>query len=502
MPSVALNSKGERVEIRKIMYESDIDIFSYKSMAPFYCPHCQCEMHFKCGPKKCAHFSHKAKQDRDCIAHEYYSSESDEHIHSKLIIQSFLSEKTSLKIVQEVAVNNRERIADLAVLDSNQNPIVSIEIQLSKIKFETLMERTKDYNKNGISVIWLLGENNHDLSHKNNHLYTDLDYAFIKFQIENYGDGFSIFFAKDESEKDVWTRKNNSFLIALLCLEYSIKSVSKKYKTNNPEDIINYLNLDMENNFEALDIFLNGRDYVPDRKVTMWDLAFLGYRKQIRTIFLRHLSEKKEELDQTASSMLSQDRLKLSNEFNALNAKAFKEKRDAELLQNDYKNQIDALKKKEESLMEEFIQPLRNELEAQKARLNQKEIDLLNDFAIKEKNMKAYEKDMEKSLKERFINPEIKWIEQQKEALRIKEHNMRIERNNYIINVDEAKDRLIAEMSTKTDGLSRLIYERHSKLTEEIKTLRKIKNTLETEIAQWPDFIGDYFEKKKRKKED
>lgn len=96
-----------------------------------------------------------------------WENESYGHIQAKLNIfnelqQAYISypNKSDYSIIMEYPIyedNRIKRIIDVAVLFKGK-PIIANEIQLSKIPYLTFLERTKDYEKQGIDSYWYFGK--------------------------------------------------------------------------------------------------------------------------------------------------------------------------------------------------------------------------------------------------------------------------------------------------------------------------------------------------------
>ncbi|MFS0890942.1 competence protein CoiA [Peribacillus frigoritolerans] len=151
---IRVTHKGKRGEIlqrainkfKEIVYAWE-DVSDYKGN--LFCPHCENEVTHRNGEKNRPHFSHKSLLD--CPYSGYH--ESAEHIEMKLNLFNFLKEKyPTIKVELEKCLVSGRR-ADMVIQGKNQTLVV--EFQASKISFEDIKERTKDYNKLGYPVLWI-----------------------------------------------------------------------------------------------------------------------------------------------------------------------------------------------------------------------------------------------------------------------------------------------------------------------------------------------------------
>ncbi|MDO5742605.1 MAG: competence protein CoiA family protein [Vagococcus sp.] len=141
---VARDEKGRLIEIWRLTQTEIKELKGNK----FFCPVCQREMLLRQGQKTRAHFAHY--EEGKC--HVSKQAESIEHMTGKQLLAKWLSEASYLTVEIEKYYRRIQRQADLVV---NQQLVV--EYQCSPISIEQLIERTHDYQKIGLSVIWILG---------------------------------------------------------------------------------------------------------------------------------------------------------------------------------------------------------------------------------------------------------------------------------------------------------------------------------------------------------
>src|SRR6266567_2320227 len=153
MPFVALHkTTRERIDITRIAKPREV----LKS-GEFVCQLCDTPMIIKAGLVVRAHFAHTATCNTDYRSHP----ESPEHRAAKIYLREKLpaiyAEYKIAKLEYEVPIPEVRRIVDLlAIFPSGHK--VAHEVQLASITTEELEERTGDYERAGIDVIWWLGK--------------------------------------------------------------------------------------------------------------------------------------------------------------------------------------------------------------------------------------------------------------------------------------------------------------------------------------------------------
>ena len=154
MPFVALDKDGgERVDITMFKEPKQF-------LAGLYlmCQDCHTKMYIRDTINVVAHFAHHPRKDGEhCLS----GGESPAHMQAKkamgLRLRSLYPEA---KIEFEVRIDNTDgaKYRKVDVLETWEDGIVCAhEIQLSAITTEKLKERTADYRKNNIDVVWWLG---------------------------------------------------------------------------------------------------------------------------------------------------------------------------------------------------------------------------------------------------------------------------------------------------------------------------------------------------------
>lgn len=153
MPFVAKNKvTGERIDVTKYR-NPRADIKKDECI----CQLCSEPMFIKAGMVVSAHFSHRAS----CSSNYATKPESAEHRLAKRQIIKLLQDNYDMykdtTIELERPIPEIKRVADILITFSSGWRIAQ-EIQLSSITTGTLQERTEDYERVGIDVIWWLGK--------------------------------------------------------------------------------------------------------------------------------------------------------------------------------------------------------------------------------------------------------------------------------------------------------------------------------------------------------
>jgi competence protein CoiA len=118
-----------------------------KSDGPFFCPKCRQEMILRKGRVKTHHFAHKPP-----VSCQYGKGESEFHRICKQAIYDSLH--------QVDGVDSCELEKDLGnvapdIYFENKSIKIAIEVQISNLTMDKIIERTKEYNRLGIYVLWL-----------------------------------------------------------------------------------------------------------------------------------------------------------------------------------------------------------------------------------------------------------------------------------------------------------------------------------------------------------
>ncbi len=136
---------NQLIDLRNV---SSTDFSQLKLASNYACPYCGASVILKQGPKRRAHFSHKTSCD-----YQGHDHESEAHYLSKLVLEQWLSNQGVRTIKVEYRLAAINRIADIYFEYGNEKYV--LEIQKSMIDASLFHQRTNDYEKLGIHVIWI-----------------------------------------------------------------------------------------------------------------------------------------------------------------------------------------------------------------------------------------------------------------------------------------------------------------------------------------------------------
>lgn len=138
----------------------------------YLCPQCLNPVRLRSGPRRQPHFYH-VRALPSCRQHQ----KSLPHLHLQLHLKSLISTLYLEKSFPQIG-----RIAD-AVWEEKK---LIFEVQCSPISYEEVMQRERDYAKEGYTVVWILEEkrfNKRILSAAENYLRSKICYFFGEIHI-------------------------------------------------------------------------------------------------------------------------------------------------------------------------------------------------------------------------------------------------------------------------------------------------------------------------------
>jgi competence protein CoiA len=133
---------------RRITGEPISAYFASQRHGPFICPDCNEEVILKMGQKTINHFAHA-----NPIACKFATGESDEHRRCKMEIFRALKNAPGVRNVElecRIGMNRADVSAEIGGVP------VAIEVQLSSLSLAIIQERTIQYFREGVYVLWLL----------------------------------------------------------------------------------------------------------------------------------------------------------------------------------------------------------------------------------------------------------------------------------------------------------------------------------------------------------
>src|SRR5690242_8485416 len=122
--------------------------FERKMNGPFACLQCNEEVILKCGRNRIDHFAHVRP-----LSCKFSEGESDLHRACKLEIFEALKCAPGVRNVALERPIGLNRADVSAVIHGVP---VAIEVQISSLSIEAILERTIEYGRNGVYVLWLL----------------------------------------------------------------------------------------------------------------------------------------------------------------------------------------------------------------------------------------------------------------------------------------------------------------------------------------------------------
>lgn len=118
----------------------------------YICPACREYVFLKTGDIKIPHFAHYG----GFYSHEWEGSSIDHYLMKKDIYNYFKDFEwiKSIKYERPVKENNLELIPDILIITKDDRKI-AIECQVAKYSTEDLLEKTENYSKLGVCVLWI-----------------------------------------------------------------------------------------------------------------------------------------------------------------------------------------------------------------------------------------------------------------------------------------------------------------------------------------------------------
>lgn len=120
---------------------------SQKNDGPFLCPKCHHEVILRKGQVKVHHFAHKPP-----VLCQYGQGESEYHRACKQSIFDFLNQSEDVTDC-ELEKDLGKVVPDIYFVKDTVK--VAIEVQISSLTMSKIIERTEEYNRLGVYVLWL-----------------------------------------------------------------------------------------------------------------------------------------------------------------------------------------------------------------------------------------------------------------------------------------------------------------------------------------------------------
>lgn len=166
------NTKNGKT-INLLNYSNRFTLEKLREQMDFYCPVCKEKLHLKLGTKRIFHFSHE--KGSQCV--EYYERESEAHLDGKIQLFEWLRAQRINSVLEAYDPNIKQR-ADIA-FDYNEKKYV-IEYQCSPISKEIFLKRTRQFLKQNVTPIWIIGATTFQRKGANKLSLTNFHYLFVK----------------------------------------------------------------------------------------------------------------------------------------------------------------------------------------------------------------------------------------------------------------------------------------------------------------------------------
>lgn len=122
------------------------------SKSQLFCPSCHNPVFLKSGPLKQAHFAHYHLTNCNVFS----EGETEEHLIGKSILYHWFK-RQHIPCQLEPYLPSLQQRPDLLIWKKETVPI-AIEFQCSSLPAQRMVERTKNYQRNGYDVYWVLGK--------------------------------------------------------------------------------------------------------------------------------------------------------------------------------------------------------------------------------------------------------------------------------------------------------------------------------------------------------
>lgn len=120
-------------------------------LTDLWCPACKGRVDLKYGSIRQPHFAHHSLEE----CQTFSEGETRQHLEGKLELATYFQKKGWLVLIEQWLPHLKQR-PDLLI--RRQKKMIAIEYQCAPISAERVRERTVGYERNGITVIWILGD--------------------------------------------------------------------------------------------------------------------------------------------------------------------------------------------------------------------------------------------------------------------------------------------------------------------------------------------------------
>lgn len=189
----------------------------------YFCPACNQSLIVKQGEIKVWHFAHK--YNGEC----WWPSQSEDHLSFKQELYDLYTSLGYTCTLEKIA-EDKKSIIDLEVLNK-KGDLIAIEVQLSKISAEKIIERTRLRSNQGYYTLWLLGGDAINLKYNKNS--DEFDYTSDRTNQSMYLMHSRIYFGRVYTITSNFMKRahldlpNPKLEISVLYIKYATKTLIK-----------------------------------------------------------------------------------------------------------------------------------------------------------------------------------------------------------------------------------------------------------------------------------
>ncbi len=209
----AIRENGGQICLADI--KNNFTLQALKEKETFFCPTCKEKMILKICMKKVSHFAHY----RESSCSERFENETSYHLDGKLKLYHWLQEQ-GLKPELEVYDRTIQQRPDIRFI--HQNTMYAVEYQCSTIPENLFIKRTRSYQTNGYTPLWILGGN--QFSRKSTDLVSLSEFQYLALDLGN-----------EQSLLPLFCPNANSFILLRQIIPVSIRNciASISIRTSN-----------------------------------------------------------------------------------------------------------------------------------------------------------------------------------------------------------------------------------------------------------------------------
>lgn len=177
---IALDQEGNKVNLAEKRWSSTT-LKQLRKKSRFICPVCSSELDLKIGTVITSHFAHKKLTGCSLLES---SAESEYHRKGKYDLFHWLDKQDTISSVKlEYYIGSIKQRPDLLIKHQHQE--VAVEFQCAKIDHQLITKRSKEFQKEGIDDLWILGANSIKRTGAMSFQLTGFQWLFIHVQKQN-----------------------------------------------------------------------------------------------------------------------------------------------------------------------------------------------------------------------------------------------------------------------------------------------------------------------------